>query len=136
MEAPLGAEYMLILTPGGDAIAAYLADAWEVAPELYQRCVFPADLHNEKLKKDMETPQDTSQNGMSKNSNIALNLALLAVHILAWFLPVVFAVFYLPVTTFFATKSAVRKQGFLSVLSVVSGFVTILFASAFLIYGK
>jgi hypothetical protein len=127
LEAPLDAEYILVVTPNDDIKAIYIADAWEVSPELHQKCAFSADLHNSNLQKDKEVTQKSVP-----KDNIAINILLLIAHILAWVMPIIITVLYLPVTTFFATKAAVKNQTWLSVLNIVLGYVVILYTAIFL----
>ena len=127
LEAPLDVEYILVVTPDDDVKAVYIADAWAVSPELYQKCAFSVDLHNSNLQKDKEVPQK-----LAAKNNVAINILLLIAHILAWVLPIIITLLYLPFTTFFATKSAVKNQNWLSVLNVVLGYVIILYTAMFL----
>ena len=127
LETPLDAEYILVVAPNDDVKAAYIADDWELSTELYQKCAFSADSHNNNL----QTSKDTIHKSSLKD-NMVLNIVLLAAHVLAWVIPVVFTMLYLPITTFFATKSAVKNQNIFSVLSVVSGYIVILYTAVYL----
>ena len=127
LEAPLDGEYILVMSPTQEILAAYIADAWEISADLFPKCTFPADQHNSGLSRDTRpTTMPVATN------SVIWDIVFLVAHVLAMFLPAFLPLIYLPFTTFFATKSAVKQQTAFSILAVVSGFISLVAAALFI----
>lgn len=130
LKAPLDAPYMLVLSQTGNVLAAYPANAWDVAGDVAGICGFHVEQHNSSVSKTVESAEHTGKKG----KYTAWNIILLAANVIAYFLPVGLALLYLPVTTFFATMFTVKNKNGLSVAGMILGYVTISLMTVYLCF--
>ena len=123
VKAPLNAPYILVLSGDGTVLGAYMAAQWSIAADLFALCDFDAAAHNAFFA-NRYTP---APSGAAKKSTIAWDVLILLVQLLAFVLPILPDLLCMPITTFFATRRAVRNRSFLSVFNAFFGYLEFTF---------
>ena len=123
LKAPMDSEYILALSDSGKVVAAYLSNSWGIDPRLFELCDFDVNKHNALLN----NVNNAKETGLKKN-NLLLEILICASSIIAYFLPIIYAIVFIAFIASCATYFVVRNKWVLSVINVILGWGNMLMA--------